>query len=324
MTRLVIDVLEFVADYADELGDQDELLTEFDEDTGLVLFCREFFNQFVAEQFDVQVNVFSSHEAGSVWVKVLPQLGQADGRELIIGAFREFCQDFDTIIGEHYDRGGELTAFQTEFVPDLLESITNWATDMAREDIADAAGAALDTLREALRKAGSSREHTDDHGSRACPGGSGQGGLRLDASRARRLRHVGRPVACRRHRRLGRGIRTSTAVAIRDDRCDRHRLGDRVRVRGWLLLGSVSADAAPCARDRDVARRINNSLGIHASNPRKIARAIAGLEQHRFGVHRQMQPVNKQRGWWLPRPMRVTWIYAVLLIASVGFAVLHI
>jgi hypothetical protein len=68
----------------------------------------------------------------------------------------------------------------------------------------------------------------------------------------------------------------------------------------------------------------HNSLGIHASNPRKIARAIAALEQHRFGVHRQMQPVNKQRGWWLPRPVRVTWIYAVLLIVSIGFAGLHV
>jgi hypothetical protein len=154
MTQLVIDVFEFIADYADELGAEDALLTEFDEDTGLVLFCREFFNQFIAEQFDIQVAVFSSNEAGNVWVKVQPKLAESDPCELIMGAFREFCQDFDTIIGEHYDRGGELTAFQTEFVPDLLDSITTWATDAERHDVADAAGAALDALREALRRAG--------------------------------------------------------------------------------------------------------------------------------------------------------------------------
>jgi hypothetical protein len=62
----------------------------------------------------------------------------------------------------------------------------------------------------------------------------------------------------------------------------------------------------------------HNSLGIHASNPNKVARAVAALEQHRFGVHRDMRPVNKDRTWWLPRPVRVTWIYSVLLLVSVA------
>lgn len=150
MTTLVADVFEFVSDYADELRTRERLLTEFDADTGLVLFCREFFNQFFREQFEVQLTTFSSTEAANVWVEVLPQLSQGDPREIIVGAFREFCQDFDTIIGEHYDRGGELTAFQTEFVPDLLQSIASWADGAEREEIASAAWAALDTLKHAL------------------------------------------------------------------------------------------------------------------------------------------------------------------------------
>ncbi|MDQ3094707.1 MAG: hypothetical protein M3Q82_01890, partial [Actinomycetota bacterium] len=47
----------------------------------------------------------------------------------IVAAFREFCQDYDTIVGEHYDRGGELSNFQREFVPTLLTEIAAWAAD---------------------------------------------------------------------------------------------------------------------------------------------------------------------------------------------------
>lgn len=63
-----------------------------------------------------------------------------------------------------------------------------------------------------------------------------------------------------------------------------------------------------------------SSLGISAANPRKVLRARAALEQHRFGVHRNMQPINQMKRWWLPRPVRVTWIYAVLIALAVGAA----
>lgn len=67
----------------------------------------------------------------------------------------------------------------------------------------------------------------------------------------------------------------------------------------------------------------HNAIGIHSANERKRARAVAALEQHRFGVHRDMKPVNEEARWtwWIPRPLRVTWLY-VLLIAAATVAVL--
>jgi hypothetical protein len=62
-----------------------------------------------------------------------------------------------------------------------------------------------------------------------------------------------------------------------------------------------------------------NSLGIHAGSERKVGLAIAALEQHRFGVHREMRPVNATRPWYFPRPFRVTWIYAVLVLVGATF-----
>jgi hypothetical protein len=62
-----------------------------------------------------------------------------------------------------------------------------------------------------------------------------------------------------------------------------------------------------------------NSLGIHADSKRKVELAIAAMEQHRFGVHREMRPVNATPRWYLPRPFRVTWIYAVLLLVAATF-----
>jgi hypothetical protein len=65
----------------------------------------------------------------------------------------------------------------------------------------------------------------------------------------------------------------------------------------------------------------HNSLGIHASNPREVLRARAALEQNRFGVHRSMKPINQMPYWWLPRPVRVTWIYPVLIARGVAAAI---
>jgi hypothetical protein len=71
----------------------------------------------------------------------------------------------------------------------------------------------------------------------------------------------------------------------------------------------------------DLLGEYHNSLGIHAANPRKALIARARLEQHRFGVHRNMTPIHKMDRWWLPRPVRVTWIYAVLIALAAGAAI---
>lgn len=70
----------------------------------------------------------------------------------------------------------------------------------------------------------------------------------------------------------------------------------------------------------DLLGDYHNSLGIHAADPRQVLRARAKLEQHRFGVHRDMKPINQMDRWWLPRPVRVTWIYAVLIIVAIAAA----
>jgi hypothetical protein len=65
----------------------------------------------------------------------------------------------------------------------------------------------------------------------------------------------------------------------------------------------------------------HKTLGIHAATNREIVRTRAKLEQHRFGVHREMRPINQTPRWWLPRPVRVTWIYAASIIVAASGAV---
>lgn len=112
MSGIAVEVFSFVGDYATEIEESKSLLTEFGEDDGLVWFCREFFNQFLAAEFEVRIDYFSSKRATDAWIKIKPNLKKDDPRAPIVAAFREFCQDYDTIIGEHYEKGGELTAFQ--------------------------------------------------------------------------------------------------------------------------------------------------------------------------------------------------------------------
>ena len=62
----------------------------------------------------------------------------------------------------------------------------------------------------------------------------------------------------------------------------------------------------------------HNAIGIHRGSQRKLDRAVAALEQHRFGVHRDMKPVNDEARWtwWIPRPVRITWLYPVLMVVA--------
>lgn len=149
MSDLAPRVFDFVGDYVAEVEAAETLLEEFQEDEGLVLFCREFFNQFLAAEFAVQIDQFSTRTATDAWVEIKPQLtADDDPRTPIVAAFREFCQDYDTIIGEHYDKGGELSAFQEEFVPELLDSIVAWADD---GELGEAASSAQAELNEVLK-----------------------------------------------------------------------------------------------------------------------------------------------------------------------------
>jgi len=151
MTSLTPKVFDFVEEYVDELESRDELPVDLDEEETLVLFTREFFTQFVSEVLGYEVLAFDSATAVDVAVAHKKRTTPEPSIATIVAAFRAFCQDYATIIGEHYDRGGERSAFQREFVPALLNDIFTWADgDGARSDIADAATNALGIITEAL------------------------------------------------------------------------------------------------------------------------------------------------------------------------------
>jgi hypothetical protein len=151
MTILTPKVFDFVEEYVDELESRDELPADLDEEESLVLFTREFFAQFASDVLGYEVLAFDSAAAVDVAVAYKKRPTPEPSIDTIVAAFRAFCQDYATIIGEHYDRGGERSAFQREFVPTLLDDIFKWADgDGARSDIADAAAHALGIITEAL------------------------------------------------------------------------------------------------------------------------------------------------------------------------------
>jgi len=101
-----------------------------------------------------------------------------------------------------------------------------------------------------------------------------------------------------------------------------------VAVIGVLLLPAfVVADGYYSALYRQTLRRsrkieallgnYHNAIGIHRGDERRLIRAVAALEQHGFGVHRGMNPVNQQRWWWWPRPVRVAAVYPLLLVVGI-------
>lgn len=151
MTILTPKVFDFVEEYVDELASREELPVDLDEEESLVLFTREFFSQFVSDVLGFEVLAFDSATAVAVAVVHKKRPTREPSIDMIVAAFRAFCQDYATIIGEHYDRGGERSAFQREFVPTLLDDIFTWADgDGARSDIADAAAYALGIITQAL------------------------------------------------------------------------------------------------------------------------------------------------------------------------------
>jgi hypothetical protein len=140
-------VFGFIDDYVKAIRFDKRLLAKLGKDDSLIKFCREFFQQFLAREFGVQVTRFSAKEALDVWLRVQPNLEERDRRASIVGAFRQFSLDYDTLIAERYDRGGDLTSFQDELVPELLDAIAEWADD---DDVGVAAKAALKKLDAAI------------------------------------------------------------------------------------------------------------------------------------------------------------------------------
>lgn len=153
MTDIATDVFGFVDDYVEELKGRDTLLTELPEDEGLVFFCREFFNQFLSSEFGVMLESFTSKAAIDAWVAVRPQLEDNDPRAPIVSAFREFCQDYETITGERYDKGGQLSEFQQDFVPELLEQVATWADETEVGNVASLAQFDLVTALKKVKEA---------------------------------------------------------------------------------------------------------------------------------------------------------------------------
>lgn len=152
MTALTPSVFDFVKDYAAELDDREDLLTDLNAEEGLVLFTREFFIQFFGEVFEHEILTFDQSSGTNIAVADKERNPNGSPADRIVEAFREFCQDHDTIIGELYDHSDERSTFQREFVPSLLEGIHEWAVEVGREDIADAAEQALNIVKDALAK----------------------------------------------------------------------------------------------------------------------------------------------------------------------------
>jgi hypothetical protein len=125
MTLLALSVFDFIDDYVQELGELEQLPSELDVEEPLVQFATQFFSQFFDETLGHQILAINATQA--VELAVVAKLAQEPSLDLIVAAFRSYCQNYDTILGEHYDRGGERTAFQREFIPDLLQQIQKWA-----------------------------------------------------------------------------------------------------------------------------------------------------------------------------------------------------
>lgn len=99
-----------------------------------------------------------------------------------------------------------------------------------------------------------------------------------------------------------------------------------------LLLAFLVADGYYSALYRQTLRRsrkiegvlhrYHQAIGIQHRNRRRVARAVAELEQHAVGVHREMKPVNHEsRWWWWPRPLRVAAVYPLLFAVGVATAI---
>ncbi len=155
MTTLTPSVFDFVGDYARELASRKSLSTDFDEEEDLLVFTREFFIQFFQDAFEYQIVKFDDSGAIDAFAANQQHAPAGTPAARLMDAFREFCQNYATIIGDRYDPADERSGFQIEFVPSLLEHIHEWASaEGKRPDIAAAAQQALDTIKGALEALG--------------------------------------------------------------------------------------------------------------------------------------------------------------------------
>jgi len=60
----------------------------------------------------VRLDDFASRDAVEAWVDIQEKLANDDLREPIVAGFREFGQDYETLVGERDDKGGKLSEFQ--------------------------------------------------------------------------------------------------------------------------------------------------------------------------------------------------------------------
>lgn len=52
----------------------------------------------------MRLDDFSSRDAVEAWVHIQEKLADDDLREPIVAGFREFCQDYETLVGERYEQ----------------------------------------------------------------------------------------------------------------------------------------------------------------------------------------------------------------------------
>jgi hypothetical protein len=74
-------------------------------------------------------------------------------------------------------------------------------------------------------------------------------------------------------------------------------------------------------RLRDIEKLLDgyhNAVGMYQRDDRRLARALDAIERHSIGVHRNLKAVNKERYWWVPRPLRLAAVYPLLFLIRIA------
>ncbi len=121
--------------------------------TPIIVFCQNFFLQFFENVFDhpiTGIDLQSKLEAARLRIGTAGK--ENESKRLLIAQFESLCDLWPDALGFGYGGSkGAFMEFHKRYLPRLLDRIVTWAATVKEEPLIEAAKAARDAYKDALR-----------------------------------------------------------------------------------------------------------------------------------------------------------------------------
>lgn len=148
-----IGLFAFVDEAATGIQEEDELSTELDAESGLLLFVRDFYVQFFENVLEEPITSIGTRSALKA-----NRLMRAGGKRwdtpvrALVRRFQKLCKLYPELLGEQYESADVIASFQRDFVIGMLAEIVTWARSVDHAQIAERAAESESLLRSVVEE----------------------------------------------------------------------------------------------------------------------------------------------------------------------------